>query len=203
MIEIPYGYCQCGCGQKTNIAKRTEKRIGHTKGEPLRFVLGHARKRIESVQERFWSKVDQSGGKDGCWDWMASHLPQGYGVLGVNGKSLRSNRVAWELTYGDIPAGLCVCHHCDNPACCNPKHLFLGTMGDNMKDKIRKGRQTKGEELPQSKLTLDQVQRIRHLYSEGHLSQREIAGIYGVVQGNVSMIVHNKIWRKDDYENDV
>jgi hypothetical protein len=89
---------------------------------------------------RFWSKVDKSGGDDACWTWTASCNQHGYGRIKWRNKLVQSHRLAWQLKHGDIPEGLFVCHHCDNPKCCNPKHLFLGTNKDNQADMHRKGR---------------------------------------------------------------
>lgn len=87
----------------------------------------------------FWSRMDKS--KE-CWPWIGKlNRENGYGQVRISG-TIRPvvHRVAWELTYGPIPEGLLVCHHCDNPACCRPDHLFLGTMKDNIQDAVKKGR---------------------------------------------------------------
>lgn len=88
---------------------------------------------------RFWSKacvLDESE----CWEWQGSRNWQGYGWAQPSGKNRGAHRVAWLLTHGSIPDGLWVLHHCDNPPCVNPSHLFLGTATDNERDKVRKGR---------------------------------------------------------------
>lgn len=89
--------------------------------------------------KRFWAKVKR-GTAEECWPWTGSKLKTGYGQLRENGKMIRAHRVSWELSRGPIPEGMNVCHHCDNPPCCNPDHLFIGTHLDNTRDKMHKGR---------------------------------------------------------------
>jgi len=90
------------------------------------------------LEERFWEKVDVRG-PDECWPWTRKHNPKGYGQFRKD-KMVQAHRMAWELTNGPIPDGLDVLHTCDNPPCCNPHHLFLGTNDDNMRDMNSKGR---------------------------------------------------------------
>ncbi len=92
------------------------------------------------VPDPLWSRVDKTGA---CWTWTGRRNAGGYGVLRIRGRSskiLFAHRLAWELTNGPIPDGLFVCHHCDNPPCCNPEHLFVGTPKDNCHDMMAKGR---------------------------------------------------------------
>ena len=95
-------------------------------------------KREGRLTDRFWSKVDTSGE---CWTWTADLDDHGYGRLGIGRKRIEpAHRVAWTLANGPIPEGLRVLHHCDNPPCVRPDHLFLGTQADNMADMMAKGR---------------------------------------------------------------
>ena len=149
---------------------------------------------------RFWSKVRISG-PDECWNWTANSRVRGYGAFALYGRPRRmrlAHRVAWTITSGTIPLGLCVCHHCDNRACCNPAHLFLGTHKDNMRDALQKGRMRQpglcGAENGNSTLTAAQVKEIRVEYSAGKISQRALASKHGVCQRTIATIVLNKTW---------
>lgn len=98
---------------------------------------------------RFWSKVKKG---DGCWEWTAAVDRGGYGNFGIDGRTMGAHRVAWTLANNrEIPEGLCVCHSCDNRACCNPAHLWLGTQLDNVRDMVEKGRGSTGEDHPKVK----------------------------------------------------
>jgi len=97
---------------------------------------------MKSVNERFLNKISIEP-NSGCWLWTAAVDPNGYGNFHVNVHEglKKAHRVSWDLFRGSIPEDTCVCHHCDNPPCVNPEHLFLGTTKDNMGDMSRKGRQ--------------------------------------------------------------
>lgn len=90
-------------------------------------------------EERFWSHV-RIAGDDECWEWRAARDDNGYGRCGFMGKTLLTHRVAFLISNGFLIDEMFVCHSCDNPPCCNPKHLFLGTHADNMQDMVSKGR---------------------------------------------------------------
>lgn len=145
--------------------------------------------------ERFWSKVDKSGGDDACWEWQANRLPDGYGIICLQGANHRAHRVSYEITNGPIPDGMFVCHSCDCPSCVNPKHLFLGTAQDNVDDKVAKGRwrgnPVRGEDASWSILTEAQAREI--LASTD--TQAELARRYGVHQTTISDIKRGKHWK--------
>lgn len=158
------------------------------------------RRRFAPIEDRFWSKVDRSAGPDACWPWTRTCAPNGYGVTRLWGPTRRyhlgAHRAAWTLTHGPIPTGRFVCHHCDNPPCCNPAHLFLGTPKDNIDDMHRKGRQRilRGEDRPLSKFTREQIFEIRARYANGE-KQRDLAAEFGVRQPRISKIVTRQVWR--------
>jgi hypothetical protein len=155
---------------------------------------------------RFWSKVEKSDERS-CWNWKAG-TRNGYGRLWLDGGIKSAHRVAWEFTNGPIPDGLRVLHRCDNPSCCNPAHLFLGTQEDNVADMVSKGRQRsaspgrsggvlspcKGTKNGRSKLTTQQIEIIRGRASAGEKLAR-IARDFGVSDTQVRRIHLGHQWR--------
>jgi hypothetical protein len=143
---------------------------------------------------RFWDKVSPEP-NTGCWLWAGSVDAAGYGQLGAGGKRgrpLKAHRVAWELTFGPLPAGMFACHRCDNPGCVNPAHLFVGAPAENTADMIRKGRQKK----PNAKLTTADVLAIRRSYAGGGVTHADLSGRFGVSRAAISMLLKRHTWRE-------
>jgi hypothetical protein len=178
----------------------------------MRFSMKHS-KRIYSTQaqplpkptpedvERFWSKVDK-GAPNECWEWTGYTNEDGYGGFsydtsshGPGRHSFQSHRFAYFVNTEINPGKNLVLHTCDNPPCCNPDHLFLGTAKDNIEDCVRKGRHvptgSPGETNPKAKLTEAQVQLIREMNG----SQRAIAKCFGVAKFTVQRIRSGAGWK--------
>jgi len=138
------GFCKCGCGKKTRVYMSSDKTRGRVKGAHCDYIFGHighllkgTKYEREPIEIRFWRYVEKTSS---CWIWKGAKQPFGYGVILFRKKYVGAHRVSWILNEGEIPEGLSVLHHCDTPACVNPRHLFLGTQKDNIRDGIAKGR---------------------------------------------------------------
>ncbi len=129
--------------------------------------------------------------KTGCWNWKLSRQkPMGYGKT-YSGKCIHTHRAVWELTRGPIPKGLCVLHDCDNPPCCNPEHLKLGTFGDNNREAFSKGRNPVGEGHSHAKLKAIQVLKVL----KSQASDTELARRFGVTRNAIKCIRIGKSWK--------
>jgi hypothetical protein len=157
MRKNPTKYCLDCPKQITNFySKRCKKCAG--------------KERRSHLSERFWNKVVKT---DGCWIWTGSLNTCGYGIIGVDRKTIHSHRIAWELINGTIPNRMSILHHCDRPPCVNPSHLFLGTQQDNIKDMLLKNRGKGGVGVRNCKARLSENDvreiRKRHIRKYGNL----------------------------------
>ena len=145
---------------------------------------------MKSLEERFLAKVNKDT-STGCWEWTGATTRGDYGVIGKKvghkkWQTARAHRVSYELYKGPI-GDFCVCHTCDNTKCVNPDHLFLGTVKDNMRDRVSKGRYARKYNL----LSQEIANSIRK--EKGTMQQ--IAEKFGTSKAQVSRIKNNKIWR--------
>lgn len=149
--------------------------------------------------DRFWVKVDKSGD---CWNWTASRIQDKngnptYGAFWLQGRPCAAHRLSYIITHGSILEGMHVLHECDNMACVKPEHLWLGTMADNMADKVAKGRQThcaaRGDQHYRMKVTDLQVQEMRRRYDSGEASYQELAAEYQIIPGHAYQIVRRVV----------
>ena len=148
---------------------------------------------LEKLKELFEKNVIK---KDNCWDWNLFKDRDGYGKVTFNKKRISIHRASWIIHNGSIPEGLLVLHHCDNPSCSRPDHLFLGTTMDNKQDCISKRRLNprQGENHPLSKLNEEQVVEIRNLL-KNKILQKEIANKFNVAIETISDIKFKRTWK--------
>lgn len=173
-------------------------RITHTAAAP--DTLGRKPRGIdltgyatEEFADRFWSKVDPTGD---CWLWTAYCKPQGYGQFTLRkGQFYGAHTISYALAKGPVLPGQVVCHHCDNPPCVNPDHLFLGTQQDNVRDMFKKGRapRTHGTDRHNARLTESAVKEIKNAVERRGL-QTELANFYGVSTTTIRKIRAGQKW---------
>jgi transposase len=176
------GLCPEAIGNTFGVSRATVRRILKAKNIPPRKVLPKSNR-----AEDMWRMVDK-GDSSGCWVWKGVTSNTGYGLFRISGARLFTYRLSYALKYGSIPNELDVCHKCDNPICCNPDHLFLGTRSDNMIDCIIKKR------MPQTKLNPEKVREIRAIYSLG-VSYKEIGQRFNVSDWTIRDIIKGNNWR--------
>lgn len=165
--------CECGCGEPIR--------------PPARFRKGHNARLNHVELDDFLIE----GMPDECWIWTGRLDSKGYGAL----NRTLAHREAYRRTNGPIPAGKHVLHSCDNPPCCNPAHLFLGTQADNNADRNSKERQARGERVASGKLTADEVSEIRVRRLTRGETQPQLAAAFGVTHQSIADILHRRTWR--------
>jgi hypothetical protein len=154
---------------------------------------------ITPLRDRFWTRVNKT---DTCWLWTGSTAGQsGYGVIGIGPRGagkIYTHRLSYEIHVGPIPEGMRVCHNCpegDNPLCCNPAHLFLGTDADNAADKVAKGRQTRGESNASTKLTEAQARTALSIDTSQRGAVAKLAREFGVSHATICDVISGRTWK--------
>jgi hypothetical protein len=150
--------------------------------------------RSSQIHERFWSMVEVKESLR-CWLWRGAKDENGYGQFRIDGKTIRAPRVAFFLRNGIWPDQ--ACHSCDNPACCNPGHIFSGTRSDNMMDMVKKGRckPDRGEAHGRAVLTDTKVVAMRNMYKNGITSLTEIAEHFGCSFSTAQRVINRTNWK--------
>ena len=162
--------------------------------------------RPANTPEILWSKVDKKG-EDDCWNWLGYKNNEGYGRTWINDHGYYAHRVIFNLAFPNTitlnapestaDSGFLL-HTCDNPSCCNPKHLFVGTHADNMADKVAKGRSPdfSGDKGPRAKLTMTQAREARQLRKDG-VSTRELAARFGISLPSMKTLLAGKSYKEE------
>lgn len=152
--------------------------------------------RPQNSPENFWRRVAVASESE-CWLWTGGKSRTGYGQTTFNYQHRLAHRVSWELTHGEIPDGMMVCHRCDNPACCNPEHLFIGSNSDNQLDSVLKGRsraaRQNGSTNHCARLTESQVIEIRRRRTSGEKGI-DLAREFGVSQSALCQAYKGTTW---------
>lgn len=178
--DVPYGYCWCGCGYKTSLAKSSHKTHGLVCGEPHRYIIGHAVGKTVSVEHY---EVQDRGHDTPCWVWRKSKSVQGYGLIQRNGRARIAHRTYYEDAFGPIPSDY-ECHHeCEVKLCVNPAHLAALPRQEHQRISRR------------TSLNPEKVRRIRQLAATTDVSYREIGSLYGITRNNVSAVVNRHSWK--------
>lgn len=154
-----------------------------------------------SPDERFLARLNLQGptpthapALGPCHEWTGARVGKGYGRIRMHGKSVQTHVYGWTRIHGPVSPGQFVCHRCDNPSCCNPAHLYVGSLQDNARDAKERGLVPRGSQKWNVKLTEWDVRDIREMYPECGLSQREIAEGYGVSTGAIAGVCRRKTW---------
>jgi hypothetical protein len=142
----------------------------------------------------FWAKV-KINKPDECWPWTGKKHPYGYGVCKRKRKGYLTHRMAYEFAKGKIPNNHLICHHCDNPPCCNPRHLFVGTHSDNRLDAASKHRLSHGTHRHNAVLDDNKVRYILSMYCPRVYTQQKLADELGVSRELIRYVVSKGGWK--------
>lgn len=144
----------------------------------------------------------------GCWEWQRARNKKGYGVCCIKGRMFKAHRLSYVIHVGAIPKGSCLLHSCDNPPCCNPMHLRIGSRAENNRDIIDRGRHVRGgtktpkaqckyergERHHNARITTEIVQQIRSRYANGGCSYSSLAREFGLRSQHVGKIIRKELW---------
>jgi hypothetical protein len=165
--------------------------------KPLNGIITDSKKRL-NLESRFWSKVEIKG-ENQCWEWKSKAAHDfGYGRMSFGRKiQLKAHQISWALKNGPIPSGQSILHKCDNPKCCNPNHLFLGTQKANMVDAITKGRHRpppvfSGVKHPRACFDEKQVASIK----SSNLKNVELAMRFGVSERTIRRVKNEQTYKE-------
>ncbi|HAM58783.1 MAG TPA: hypothetical protein DCQ64_26575 [Candidatus Rokubacteria bacterium] len=192
-VDVPCTFC----GEMLHLEPGVASASANHFCSRAHFGLWKSETALRNRSVLFWSHVPDTPGGDECWEWQGSKNDVGYGFMGGAKTKVYAHRWSYASFIGPIPDGAFVCHHCDNPACVRPSHLFVGTQAENMADcaakKRARTRPMPGETNPFARLTNSDVRDIRERLSHGDAGV-DIARSHGVSQSTVSHIKNGRSW---------
>ena len=201
--RMPFQYTCENCG------KPFTRRVRRSRHNPARFCSHACRAKIGAqewhaanpAEARFWAKVAVAG-PDECWPWQAGRISYGYGSFTVNGRLILAHRFSWSLANGRDAGEARVLHSCDNPPCCNPAHLHLGTQQDNIDEMMSRGRHVapSGESHPCARVSATDVREIRCAHASGE-SAISLGRRFGVSGTQIIRIARGRAWASVPLEN--
>jgi hypothetical protein len=178
------------------------KMYGKNRGTEIKLKISNTlkskpKKDMEYIKEKL--KNYKINTKTDCWLWNGATTNFGHGRIKINNKFFSVHRLSYIIHIGKIPKELFVCHHCDNPSCINPQHLFIGTRSDNMKDAYNKGRlkipHNKGENVPGHILTEKDVKKIIKIKHTQKITDSELGKKFRVARQTINGIINNEKWK--------
>lgn len=183
--DAPYGFCWCGCGESTTISLGTQRSALHFRGEPRRYVFGHAHRPTPAGPAY---REEERGHETACWVWQRGVNSNGYGVLGFRGKTIGAHRFFYEQENGPVLEHHELHHHelhheCNVPLCVRPSHLIPLLRADHAK--TRKS----------TKLTKSDVVKMRELYRMRGVGCTQLGKMFGVTREHAGRIVTNRYWK--------
>lgn len=180
-------FCSKKCWYEWNA-----KNLASFNNERFQWNKSTDEEKLNRLKEHYEKYVYKN---DDCWEWRGVKDKDGYGQVPFGyRKHTKAHRISWIIHNGSIPDGLLVCHHCDNPSCTNPKHLFLGTKKDNDKDCRNKGRACVGSKQPKAKINEKDVLIIKKLI-ELNVSGYKIGIAFNISKSQISAIKNCKSWK--------
>jgi hypothetical protein len=176
---------------------------GVVAGQPRRYISGHyhrPRRTHEEVIIDFWKRVEKGEGSNACWLWTGYRNEDGYGIIRINNKLMRTHRLSFLIAHGYLTPDLEVCHNCpgkDNPSCINPAHLFEGTTKENIQDAERKGTRDHhiGVENGRAIINEEIVREMRRLREIEGLSCAEITKRFDLSYSGVVAVLRYESWK--------
>jgi len=182
--------CELPVRAREYCSKHYKRAVYHGEIETRKMTVTRDTPLIERIMNTGWDEVTRVPALGSCWEWRGRTDDSGYGVLKFHGSVKRPHRVLYEVESGEPLGNLYACHHCDNPKCINPSHIFAGTQRHNMADMVSKRIPKRGNRRHSER----DVRAAVSEYQSGGVSQASLERNYGFSSGTLSRILSGKIW---------